>query len=307
MSCGNLTDPRHRLTVVTLHTARMQRVTLPGGRMAADGIRDAARLTLGAGWLLGAWPQRLSRACRAEDPSKVHALERRWAHSATQFLNLQLDMAGQEHVEPIRRTVLVALHEGFADALALLHLGLDLRFVARDELSEWPTLGRYLRESGHVLVDTTLPRSSFRRMLTGGAEALDRGETVVVFPQGSILGIEVAFMRGAFRLAERLDAWVLPVVITGSHQVWEYPYSPLVRFGQRMSMRVLPAVPPDEAVLAAPDLEKTMKTLALAEGMAPARRFQPEIDGYWDGYHYEIDPAFPELAAQVADHRRKVT
>ena len=43
--------------------------------------------------------------------------------------------------------------------------------------------------------------------------------------------------------------------------------------------------------------------LALAAVDAPARRFVPSRDGYWDGYAYEIDPMFSELAADVARHR----
>ena len=131
----------------------------------------------------------------------------------------------------------------------------------------------------------------------------DRDEALVVFPQGSILGIEVAFWPGAFRLAERLDAWILPVVVTGSHRVWEYPYSPLVRFGRQVSVRVLPGVPSHEARVSARAVESEMKRVALNDMAAPARRFRPEIDGYWDDYSYGIDPAFPELAAQVAAHR----
>ena len=38
--------------------------------------------------------------------------------------------------------------------------------------------------------------------------------------------------------------------------------------------------------------------------MAPPRRFVPSRDGYWDGYAYTIDAVFPELAADVARHRR---
>ena len=41
--------------------------------------------------------------------------------------------------------------------------------------------------------------------------------------------------------------------------------------------------------------------------MAPARHFEPERDGYWDGYSYAIDPAYPELARQVAQHRSAVS
>ena len=66
-----------------------------------------------------------------------------------------------------------------ADALALLRLGLGLRFVARDELFEWPTLGRYLRDSGQVLIDSERERAAFRHLLTVGKSVVESGEALV--------------------------------------------------------------------------------------------------------------------------------
>ena len=45
-----------------------------------------------------------------------------------------------------------------------------------------------------------------------------------------------------------------------------------------------------------------MKELAVAGEPGP-RRYRPEVDGFWDGYAFEIDPAFEEVAQQVAAHR----
>lgn len=199
--------------------------------------------------------------------------------------------------------MLLPLHEGFADPLALLRLGLDLRFVARDELLEWPTLGRYLKYSSQIVVREDSPRTAYRRLLAEGRQSLDAGEAVVVFPQGSILGIEVAFWKGAFRLAERLDAHVLPVAVTGTHRVWEFPYSPTVRFNQTVSVRVLPAVPPHEVLGRAQAIEQNLKDVALSPDTAAPRRFRPEVDGFWDGYRYEIDPRFEELRSVIATRR----
>ena len=109
--------------------------------------------------------------------------------------------------------------------------------------------------------------------------------------------------KGAFRLAERFDRPLLPVVITGTHRVWEHPYSPTLRYGQRVSMQVLPPVPGSLAVASKDQISTEMKQAALAPGMAPVRRFDPERDGYWDGYPYEIDPDFPEIADLVVQHR----
>lgn len=277
---------------------------LPGRRLGARTWPQLARLSVGATRFFGLRASPIFRAGRTGDRQALHRLEAEWGRDVANFLRIEWDVAGLENVVAGRRYVVVALHEGFADALALLRLGLDLRFVARDELAEWPTLGRYLSDTGQLIVEEGRSRVSYRRLITGGAAALEAGEALAIFPQGSILGVETAFWPGAFRLAERLDAWILPVALTGSHRVWEHPYSPLVRFGQKMSMRVLPGVEPDRAVDQSREIERELKQLALTGEMAAPRRFEPEVDGFWDGYRYEIDPDFPDLAARIAEHRR---
>lgn len=203
--------------------------------------------------------------------------------------------------------IVAPLHEGFGDILALATLELDLAFLARDELFAWPHLGPFLRSGAHVEVPTSPDVGGMRRIHEAVGASLARGRSVVAFPQGSILGLEVAFASGPFRLAASHDVPVLPVVLTGSHRVWEHPFSDLVRFGQRISMHILDTIAPGDAVARSAELERTMKRLALQPHMAPARRYVPARDGYWDGYDFDIDPSFPEVAAQLAAHRRTVS
>jgi len=49
--------------------------------------------------------------------------------------------------------------------------------------------------------------------------SLASSDCLVAFAEGSILGVEVAFQPGAFRIARCFD---LPVVITGSHRDEEH-------------------------------------------------------------------------------------
>ncbi len=126
-----------------------------------------------------------------------------------------------------------------------------------------------------------------------------------MFPQGSILGIELGFKGGPLRIAKRFDRPILPVVITGTHRVWEHPFSPRLRYGQRVSVSIMRPIPPGEAAERWRDLEREMKAIALGSGMAPARHYLPERDGWWDGYDFDIDPDFAELAAAVASHRER--
>lgn len=252
--------------------------------------------------LLGVLPPVLNLAARLGTGPVLHRLERLWARLAVRLLGIDLQTSGIGHVDPDQTYVVAPLHEGFADAPALLHLPLDLRFVARGELAEWWVLGAYLRASDQIIVDPEAPVAGYRRLLQAAPGVFAEHESLVVFPQGTIVGIESAFSDGAFRVAEKYGHPVLPVVLAGSHRVWEHPFSPRVRFGMPIRVVVLAPIEPEDARVAVPELQAHMKRIAL-EGDPAARRFVPDRDGWWDGYRYEIDPEFPELAARVAKHR----
>ncbi|MCZ6663377.1 MAG: lysophospholipid acyltransferase family protein [Actinobacteria bacterium] len=274
------------------------------GRFEVSTRTEQVRTAVGAAGLIAIGEPVLSALARWGNPDLAHRAVKSWARAARRLLRLEAEVTGLELVDPDQQYVVASLHEGFADALLLSLLPLKLRYLARDELfDEWPHLGRFLRSAQQVRVETTADRDAARQLITEAGRTFERGESLAVFPQGSILGIEVAMTRGAFRLAKRFDRPLLPVVITGTHRVWEHPYSPTLRYGQRVSMQVLPAVPGSMAVASKDQISKEMKQAALAPGMAPVRRFDPNRDGYWDGYSYEIDPDFPEIADLVERHR----
>ncbi|HYO29118.1 MAG TPA: lysophospholipid acyltransferase family protein [Thermomicrobiales bacterium] len=284
------------------------RFTLAGGRIGVVGLREYLRTVVDAGlWLvLAPIPVRVFWRCGGRRTA-VWAL-RVWARGVARALRLRIDLEGLERIDPGEAYVVVPLHEGFADVLALLRLPLRLRFVVRDEFAGWPLLGAFLRDTGQVLVRPEDGARAYRRMVRAAPEVFAAGESFVVFPQGSILGIETDFLRGAFGLAAALDRPLLPVALTGGHRVWEHPYTPRLRRGERMSLRVLPPVPAAEirsrgAEAVRREVRRRLKAEALGGAMAPPRRFVPARDGYWDGYAYEIDPDFSALAAEVAARR----
>jgi len=229
-----------------------------------------------------------------------------WARTARRSLGMVERIQGLENVDPEEQYLVTPLHEGFADVLLLAHLPLDLRFVVRDELFDWTWLGRALKATDQIMVNPESRIGGYRQLLADAEATFNRGQSLVVFPQGSILGVEAEFRRGPFRIADRLGKPVLPVVITGTHRVWEHPYTDRLRFGQPVSMKILEPMPPGGGVKGMREVERAMKRLALSPEMAPARHFDPERDGYWDDYSYDIDPDFGDLAELVARHRSAV-
>lgn len=277
---------------------------LPGGRIAVPWYRWP-HTTIAAGWLLGPVARRVQRRLRI-DPRKGREAERRLADSVMRHLKVRLSVGGS--VPGAGPYMVVSLHEGFADALALTRLPLHLWFSARDELfDDWPWLGRHLIAHQAANIPTAKPAVGYRRLLRGAAAAVNAGLSPTVFAQGSILGLEVALKEGAFRVASRLKLPILPVAVTGSHRVWEWPYSPTLRYGCTVTMAVLPAVDPpsrEDTAAVAVAVGRSLRAAALGRGMAAPRRFLPARDGFWDGYDYTIDPDFPDLADEVRRHRQ---
>ena len=285
--------------------------TLLGGYLAVGSTREWLRAWAAILILLGpaqlvlrlaaVLPERGRARIRGRAASR--AAERWWARLAARLIGLRIAISGLEHIDPDERYVVASLHEGFADGLALLHLPLSLTAVARDELATFPLLGGQLARGRHLLIRPERPIPAARAVQRGARAAIEAGDSVLFFPQGSVLGIELAFQPGAFNLARRLRRPLLPIVVTGGHRVWEHPFTSTLRTNQSMSVVVLPPVPADEAVPQRAAIERRMKRLALASA-TPPRHFDPDRDGYWDDYRYEIDPTFPELAQRIASHRR---
>ncbi len=278
--------------------ARKTYFRLPGGRFAVANRAQVPRLAVAAASLLG--PQ-ARRRLRTMEPRQA---ERLWAEAVIARLGVMIEVSGLAHVDPAESYVVTPLHEGFADVPTLLAgLPLPLRFVARAELASWPILGDGLKSGDHPIVTPEGGATAYRTMRRAAKHTFAARESLVVFPQGTILGIEAGFTRGAFHLAAAAGRPVLPIVITGTHRVWEHPFSPLVRFDQSVSLQVLRPIAPHEAVETRRMLERTMKRLALSNPIPP-RRFVPARDGWWDGYRFTIDSDFAELSEQVTNRRR---
>ena len=278
---------------------------LPGDKITATSRRDWFRSMVSGVYIFGPAHRRLMRAARSNDRQRLHQVEKGWAHTTSTALGLTIDSSGLHHVDPARSYVVLPLHEGFADLLALQHLPLDMVYATAEELFDWHHLGPYLHASAQPNVSRTNGPQAYRTLLREGNAAAARGESLVVFPQGTVLGIETKFTGGAFRAAQHLNMPVLPVILTGASSVWDYPFSTQLHFRRSIHMEVLDSVPAHRAVALAEDIESEMKDRALTATPGP-RRYVPERDGWWDDYRFEIDPRFSDLKERVERHRESI-
>lgn len=273
-------------------------------RLEPEGRLAQLRFLLRGRGLLQSTLRRLAATPPGASAQSRADAQRMAASALMQHLDVRLQVGGLHHVGrgPF---VIVALHEGVLDALCLALLPLTLRCAVREEIFDWPEFGPAITALAHLPIDPERGAASYRRLLRAARLCVARGESIAMFPQGTLLGVETAFRAGAFHLAQALRLPILPVMLSGTHRVWEYPFTPTLRYAQRVAMAVLP---PMSSSAGSPEMLRTaaqhaLKRAALQQQWAAPRRFDPPRDGWWDGFSFEIDPQFGALRAQHDAHR----
>ncbi|MEO6213511.1 MAG: lysophospholipid acyltransferase family protein [Vicinamibacterales bacterium] len=149
----------------------------------------------------------------------AHRCARAWAHLILATTGVRVQVSGLEHLEPGRSYVLAANHQSIYDIpIVFASIPAQLRIVAKESLGRIPFMGWHLHRAGHLLVDRRNPGAG---IVTKMARLVREGSSLIVFPEGtrSVDGVVGRFKKGSFAVAVNARLPVVPVTITGSHQV----------------------------------------------------------------------------------------
>ncbi len=144
-----------------------------------------------------------------------------WGRLVALITPVRVRVEGRRNVRPGQSYVVVCNHRSQFDILVLYGwLGVDFRWVMKQELRRVPVLGVACARLGHIFID----RSQRARALASIEAAKARiagGTSVLFFPEGtrSSDGSLLRFKTGAFRFALDLGLPVLPVTIVGTRRI----------------------------------------------------------------------------------------
>jgi 1-acyl-sn-glycerol-3-phosphate acyltransferase len=132
-------------------------------------------------------------------------------------LGCRIRVVGRAHLA-MPPLMLVSNHTSYADVLVLMAaLGADYHFVAKREVRNMPFISTFLRKLGHFAFDRSDPQERLRQA-EAIEQALRRGESVLVFPEGTFtpqVGVR-PFQLGAFKAAASAQCPILPVALEGT-------------------------------------------------------------------------------------------
>ncbi|MDH3679124.1 MAG: HAD-IB family hydrolase [Acidimicrobiia bacterium] len=140
---------------------------------------------------------------------------------------VRIDLEGLDRLNDSGGCLLAANHRSYLDPLLLAYtaarIGRPIRFLAKKEVTEAPLVGPITTALGAIRVDRG---SGSDEPLVQARAALQAGEMVAVFPQGTIPGGHDFFdpvlrgRPGAVALARDTGLPLIPVGIWGSEVAW---------------------------------------------------------------------------------------
>jgi 1-acyl-sn-glycerol-3-phosphate acyltransferase len=147
-------------------------------------------------------------------------------------------LEGTERIPPTGPAIVAGNHlsylDPFAHAYFVVVAGRRPRFLAKRELFDNWFTGTVMRGAGQIPVDRG---SGDNRPLLAAAEALGRGEVVVVYPEGTTQTEDPEYRptkgkTGVARLALMTGLPVVPVATWGGQYVWRKSGRESLRFGR---------------------------------------------------------------------------
>ena len=116
-------------------------------------------------------------------PSRKRALIRRWSRQLLQMLNIRRRVNWRHEGGMRGHVLIVANHVSWLD-IFVLNAQQAARFIAKAELARLPVIGRLCRNTGTLFIERER-RHDTHSVNRNTVQALERGDLVAVFPEGT--------------------------------------------------------------------------------------------------------------------------
>ncbi len=144
-----------------------------------------------------------------------------WARLNSYLTPIFVQVVGRENIDKEKSYVIIANHQSNYDILALYGwLGVDFKWVMKQELRKVPFLGICCEKLGHIYIDRSNTKAALES-IAAARKKIVNGTSVLFFPEGTRsknrkLG---RFKKGAFKMAVDVGLPILPVTITGTADI----------------------------------------------------------------------------------------
>ena len=200
------------------------------------------------GYLLAVLPKthrmkKLTQAGKIEERDAiVTEAVQKWSRRLLKLAGVKVTVQGLENI-PEGAVVFVSNHQGLFDIPTLLgYLDRPHGLIAKKEAEKIPMIRTWMRYLGCIFLDRENARSAMNS-LREGTELLKKGYSITLFPEGTrSRSYQMGdFKSGAFKMAEKAKAPLIPVRISGTYKVMEANHMWIKP--ANVTLTVLPPIP----------------------------------------------------------------
>jgi len=145
-------------------------------------------------------------------------LSRIWAWIILSISGARLKIEGKSKIDKNRTYIIISNHQSHFDGPAIAaRLGIQFRWVAKQELLKIPIFGNALYGCRNIFIDRR-DKEKAVRSIQEGIDRLPKGVSVVFFAEGtrSENGKINAFKKGGFAAAIEKGLPILPITVNGT-------------------------------------------------------------------------------------------
>lgn len=189
-------------------------------------LRTVGMILYVAGYLLVNLPALVKAKLLEKDPARHEAYCRKkivtFCRRCIKVMGMDLEMRGLENI-PDRATLTAYSHQSLLDAFPLIgYMPNTQSMVAKKELESTPLLASWMKAGQCIFIDRSSARAGMQCIMQG-VDLLKENVNVTIAPEGTRNngGELLDFKGGAFMMATKAGAPILPVAIEGTNRMFE--------------------------------------------------------------------------------------
>lgn len=172
-------------------------------------------------WLRVQWMNKFSP--REKRDAAVDRIVRNWARRLLFIAGAKVKVTGTENIPTDRTCVFASNHQSFFDILVLLaYLDKPHALLSKASIGKVPLIRLWMREIHCVYVNRADMKAGIEA-INKMIEVINNGYSAIIFPEGTRSKTDEIgeFKGGAFKVAQKTGAPIIPVAIDGTAALFE--------------------------------------------------------------------------------------
>lgn len=144
-----------------------------------------------------------------------------WTNAVLFIFGIKVNVYGNENIDASKGKIYISNHASYLDIFVqLAKLPDNVRMIYKKEINRVPVLGWAMYSVGFVALDRVNIRKAMKS-LDKAAQRVKNGLSVVIYPEGTRTkdGRIGEFKRGMFFLADKSQADIVPVSVSGTFEL----------------------------------------------------------------------------------------